>query len=270
MRLLGLFFVGVLLCAAQSTAAAVVIMPSDISRDTLLAWGAERPVLEPRDNPYTTGPVALGDGVFYSATTSNALLGFAGTYNFTGNGSWQGNVTPMTGVNAAQGSVSFTFATPVSAIIAQTNWAAATGAGGAPVTVSIFNDADVLMKTLVISDGKVDFQKAGSYLGFIHQNADIAKITFSNGFLGARDFFTRYGSNSLGGDWDGDGWNGGGDNGGRPSSSPPIDGPTGGEQPPIFQPGAVPEPSTWALMLFGFGTMGAMLRRSRRGQAALA
>lgn len=32
---------------------------------------------------------------------------------------------------------------------------------------------------------------------------------------------------------------------------------------------AVPEPSTWALMLLGFGSIGAAMRRQRRGKAAL-
>jgi hypothetical protein len=32
---------------------------------------------------------------------------------------------------------------------------------------------------------------------------------------------------------------------------------------------AVPEPSTWAMMLLGFGTIGAMMRRSRRVKARL-
>ena len=34
--------------------------------------------------------------------------------------------------------------------------------------------------------------------------------------------------------------------------------------------GAVPEPATWALMLFGFGGMGVALRRGRRNQVRLA
>ncbi len=274
MRLLGLLIVGVMLCAAQTAAATVVIMPSDTSRDTLLAWGAARPVLEPRANPYTGGPVALGDGVVYSATSANSMLGFTGTYNFAGAGSWQSSALPMAGVNEAQGAMSFNFATPVSAIIAQTNWAAA-APGGEKVTISIYNDADILLETLIISDGKVDFQKAGSYLGFIRPTADIAKITFSNGFIGARDFFSRYSSNEFGdgGDSDGDGWGGFGDGGGHFAGSPPIDQPAGPGVGGIDLPGqagAVPEPSTWALMLIGFGAMGAMLRSTRRRQAALA
>lgn len=269
MRLFGLFIVSVLLCAAQTAGAAVVIMPSDTSRDTLLAWGQARPVLEPRANPFVSAPVALGDGVFFAGSGPNTLLGATSNYDFAGHGSWQGAALPMAGVNEAQGAMSFVFATPVSAIVAQANWAAA-AQGSEPVTISIYNDADVLLEKLILSDGKVDLQTAGNYIGFIRPTADIARITFSNGFIGARDFFSRYGSNAfgLGGDWDGDGWGGNGDGGGRPASSPPLDTPQGGQPPPIFQSGGVPEPSTWAMMLFGFGAMGVMLRSSRRRQAA--
>jgi hypothetical protein len=39
--------------------------------------------------------------------------------------------------------------------------------------------------------------------------------------------------------------------------------------PPVIG-GGVPEPATWAMMLVGFGGLGALLRRRRRGQVALA
>jgi hypothetical protein len=38
----------------------------------------------------------------------------------------------------------------------------------------------------------------------------------------------------------------------------------------VSQSGAVPEPAIWGLMIVGFGGMGAMLRRQRRAQPALA
>jgi hypothetical protein len=53
----------------------------------------------------------------------------------------------------------------------------------------------------------------------------------------------------------------------RPPSQPRAyvwlvhDGDVGGA--PVFEPGAVPEPATWALLLAGFGAIGAALRRRR-------
>jgi hypothetical protein len=40
----------------------------------------------------------------------------------------------------------------------------------------------------------------------------------------------------------------------------------------LFNPAAVPEPTTWAMMIIGFGGVGALMRRRRRdgGLAAFA
>jgi hypothetical protein len=49
----------------------------------------------------------------------------------------------------------------------------------------------------------------------------------------------------------------------RPGLPPP-----GGEGPTLPPPTAVPEPSTWALLLIGFGVVGGILRRSKRSLGA--
>lgn len=43
-----------------------------------------------------------------------------------------------------------------------------------------------------------------------------------------------------------------------------------GSGPVVTPPGAVPEPSTWAMMLLGFGAIGFSIRRGRRANAQLA
>jgi hypothetical protein len=312
-RLLGLFFVGVVLCAAQSAAATSVTFASDVAPDALLAWGQPRPILDPRTDPVTSGPVALGDGVVFSSTTATSLLGYTGSYSFGGNGSWASLAKPMMGLNAAQGDLILDFATPISAIIAQTDWSDL-GLAGQPVTVSIFDDAHNLLEKLVLGDGQHAMATPGSYIGFLRTNAEIGRIEFSNGFIGVRDFYSRYVSNpgvasdsaapDSGGGWDywywythggrewelatngpsppqsdlggppqgpGDPPLGGGPLGGGLSDGGLSDGgPAGDPLPggPLSAP--VPEPSTWALMLVGFGAMGTMLRASRRRQAGLA
>lgn len=51
-----------------------------------------------------------------------------------------------------------------------------------------------------------------------------------------------------------------------------IGGPPGEEEPgpPVVPPPAVPEPSTWAMMLFGFGALGYALRRKTHGHSSTA
>ena len=54
---------------------------------------------------------------------------------------------------------------------------------------------------------------------------------------------------------------------GPPAPTPPGAAPTPPIPTPLFTPGAVPEPATWAMMLLGFGLMGASLRGARRRRA---
>ena len=41
----------------------------------------------------------------------------------------------------------------------------------------------------------------------------------------------------------------------------------GKRPPPSFEPGAVPEPATWLMMIMGFGMMGVAVRVRRRAEA---
>lgn len=67
-------------------------------------------------------------------------------------------------------------------------------------------------------------------------------------------FVPASGGNFIGGGGTGGGTGTGTGNGGVPITPPVI-------QPPVTS--AVPEPSTWILLLFGFGAIGASLRRSK-------
>lgn len=83
-------------------------------------------------------------------------------------------------------------------------------------------------------------------------------------------FLGPLGAPSGGGGAGGGGGGGGADSGG-PGGGGGGGGPIGGELPPGSPVGAVPEPSTWLLMIVAFGLCGTMLRRRRglhRGQAS--
>ena len=60
----------------------------------------------------------------------------------------------------------------------------------------------------------------------------------------------------------------GGPPGGPGGGGPPPGGPDNPPPPPPPPPGAVPEPSTWALMMLGIGAIGTSLRKRRRDERA--
>jgi hypothetical protein len=242
-KFLGFIIAGALAAMSQSAAASVVIMPANTPQIVLQDWGVARQMTA-RDNPFSAGPVQFGSGVTYSSTSASSLIGATGAYNFGVNGSWKG--APMAGLNVAQGSMTFDFATPVSSVMAELNWDP-NHTGGQPVFISIFNSANVLLETFQLSNGD-DLLDTG-YYGFTRGTADISRMVLSNGYIGARNFYTN--GQTYGGGYRSNGYEGFGGRGDEGFHGESHQAP-------------VPEPSTWLLMIVGFGACGAMLRRSRQ------
>jgi hypothetical protein len=245
-KFLGLIIAGAIAAISQQAAASVVFMASNTPQIVLQDWGVARQMTA-RDNPFSAGPVSFGSGVTYSASSASSVIGATAAYSFGSNGSWKG--VPMAGLNTAQGSMTFDFANPVSSVMAELNWSPGQS-GGEPVFISIFNSANELLETFQLT-GRDEVLDSG-YYGFTRSSADISRIVLSNGYIGARNFYTNgqnYGGSTYGGGFDTFSQGGGFHSEGEPG---------GGLQAPV------PEPSVWMLMIVGFGACGVMLRRTRQ------
>jgi hypothetical protein len=235
MKVVGLIIAGVVAAIAQSASASVLYMPSDTDQSTLDHWGQAR-TMTVQAQPYTAGPIEMASGVTFHSTYSSSVVGYTGGYGFGANGYWGDGGPAMAGLNTSVGEMTFDFDTPMSAVMAELNWAP-DFSGGQPIFISVF-DADGLLLESYQLTGRPDGDRAPGFYGFQHAGADISRLVLSNGYIGARRFYTQsaYHEGGFGG------------------FSPPAV----GEHMPV------PEPATWAMMIVGFGASGLMLRRARR------
>jgi hypothetical protein len=139
--------------------------------------------------------------------------------------------TPMVGLNSETGTMTFTFDRAVSSVLADINWESYTGGA----TMAIYDTAGALLESAALST----MFTPGS-LGFGRDDADIGAFVLANAYIGARTLsFDR----------------------------PDAVVQTSSRVTPVS---AVPEPALWALMIGGFGAVGAVLRHRtlRRRKAA--
>jgi hypothetical protein len=235
MKVVGLIIAGVVAAIAQSASASVIFMPSNTDQTVLDHWGQAR-TMTVQAQPNTAGPIEMASGVTFNSTSASSVVGYVGGYGFASNGAWSAGETPMAGLNTSLGEMTFDFAGPVASVMAELNWAPGYS-DGAPIFISAFDVDGLLLETYQLTD-RPDGDLTPGFYGFQHATADISRLVMSNGYIGARRFYTQ------------GGYSGGGFGGFR------------GEAEVGHAP--VPEPATWAMMIVGFGASGLMLRRARR------
>jgi hypothetical protein len=123
------------------------------------------------------GPYTFGPGITWTATSNHAVFGFVGKY-LLNNGDWENPADPLAGIGESDGlgSMTFSFATPVVAILSQVSWSNS----GQPVSMSVFDSGDNLIETLQLSNGTSNSFGApgftGLVIGFQESSAKIAKL----------------------------------------------------------------------------------------------
>lgn len=178
---------------------------------------------------FTPGPVVLPGGITYSSTSTSSVIGKGG-YGLQQNGTSINAL--IVGTNSPTATITFNFATAVSSFGGGMNYSLLFGSG--------------------LPDGN---------------NPVISAYDSLNGLIASYDLFALAPINTPGGI---DAFQFRGiDGGGTPIASFTISGGfaiIAGEARAVT---AVPEPSTWAMMLIGFGAVGYATRRRRRRGSAL-
>ena len=181
----GLALAGVLLMAAQPAAAAVI---STLPQGVAQAF--------PTGNIYANSPRTFGDGVTYNVKTlaggqASSHFGATGAYSFSGSDSWSGVPYAAFGLQSAV--MSFSFADPVSAALAEFNWARATNSP--PITLRAYNSAGKLLESL--SFAAVDPAYKAGFYGFQRAANDISRLEVEGYWVGARNLSTFTGAVSA-------------------------------------------------------------------------
>lgn len=210
------------------------IAPSAASATVITGFGSlpgGNPIYLPSANYVGSGPVAVGGGVTWSSNQSNSLYGWTGGYVTNTLVVAPGN-PPIIGLNDAYdvgsggyATMTLTFATPTSGFLAEIFWN--NGFSNAnSANIAAYDSAHNLLEYFQLNNNGNDIGLLSGYYGFAHAIADIAYINFNNGYIGARNL------SYVG---------------------PAINAPQS----------AVPEASTWAMMIVGFGLLG-MFHRHRK------
>ena len=202
------------------------------------------PIILPAANNTGAGPQTLGP-ITWSSELATSQYGWTGGANFGApNGTWAAGDPILAlngGYNTGTGgyaSMTLTFANPVSGFLADVSWKlgasnvnsiiirAFDADGNLLVHPEFSSSSDFYYYWFLANNGNVNVSQPG-YYGFTFASPVIKSVVFSNGFIALRNLS----------------WTG-----------PAVGLPTGG----------VPEPASWAMLIAGFGLVGALQRRRAR------
>ena len=183
-------------------------------------------------NYFGAGPEIVNSEITWTSTNASnqggSVFGFTEGYGFSSNGSSSGVVTGLNDSTSAYG-----VADTMTFLL--THPVQAIGAtinwdpdGGDNVIISAYNSSNVLLDSLSLNGPKGNIVTPNVFYGFEESSSDISSFKLTDGYVA-----------TIGDIY------------------------TGGNL-----VSAVPEPATWAMMLFGFGCVGWTMRSKRRQVSA--
>ncbi len=170
--------IGIALSAAMiSPAGAAIVTALDAKTAVAIPF-----VSDDADAATLKGPIRFGGGITYSSTRANSLFGYTGSYGFAPGVMWE-NGGPMIGLNAASGTVTLDFATPIAGFLAEINSTQYVSSADAIITA--LDAAGNQLDRIVLERGGYRVQPG--YMGFSYTGAVISRITFANEYIGFRN-----------------------------------------------------------------------------------
>ncbi|MYM41392.1 PEPxxWA-CTERM sorting domain-containing protein [Duganella qianjiadongensis] len=161
-------------CAAASLSAHAAVV-SALPGGTVLVM--------PELNTYGISPQALADGIEWSSSGPNSVLGYTQQFGFNDNGKWLG--MPLASPNDSVSSMQLAFTTPVWAVGALFNYAPNLG----DATIAAYDANHTLIESTVLnftlSSSSVN---QGVFYGFRESTANISYFVMSGAYIGANNF----------------------------------------------------------------------------------
>jgi hypothetical protein len=147
----------------------------------------------PAINYFGSGPQTFGTTNPVTWSSSNAfnqggsVFGYTGGYSYLGNGSWDGSLGPMAGLNDSKDfflvtdTMEFTFASPVSAVGGFLNYAPGSSN---PTTIAVYDVHGNLIESFNLMFLTGGGANTGAFYGFQENGAIIKSFTLSDNFIG--------------------------------------------------------------------------------------
>jgi hypothetical protein len=156
---------------------------------TSLPDGTVEPM--PALNSFGPGPHTFGPGIVWSSTNAvhqgGSVFGWTSGYGFSGNGSWDGQLGPMAGLNDSKDAygvtdtMTFAFSTPLSAVGGFMNYVPGSHN---PTTIAVYDSAHNLIESFNLTFTTGGATNSGQFLGFREDTADISYFTLTDNYIG--------------------------------------------------------------------------------------
>jgi hypothetical protein len=136
------------------------------------------------------GPQTYNGVTWNSTNASNqggSVYGYTGGYGFVGNGTWDGALGPMAGLNdsydvyGVTDTMTFAFSSPVSITGGFLNYVPG---GSTPTTIAVYDATMTLLESYNLTFLTGNLTNAGQTLGFSRSSADISYFTMTGNYIG--------------------------------------------------------------------------------------